>query len=75
MVTDKHERLRTIVRDKSFVRGDVVLASGERSTYYFDMKPTMFDPEGAELLAELLLERIAEVRCDLSAGWRWAPCR
>lgn len=66
--SDKHARLREIVRAKSYIQGDVVLASGERSTYYFDMKPTMFDPEGADLLSDLLLERIGSVSCDLVGG-------
>lgn len=64
----KLARLREIVRSKSYIQGDVVLASGERSTYYFDMKPTMFDPEGADLLADLLVERIGQVECDLVGG-------
>ncbi len=68
MPSGKHGRLREIVRAKSYIQGDVVLASGERSTYYFDMKPTMFDPEGADLLADLLMERIAGVACDLVGG-------
>lgn len=68
MTSSKRNRLREIVRAKSYIQGDVVLASGERSTYYFDMKPTMFDPEGADLLADLLMERIAGVACDLVGG-------
>jgi orotate phosphoribosyltransferase len=67
-LTAKRARLLTIVRDKSYIQGDVVLASGERSTFYFDMKPTMFDPEGADLLCALLLDRIAKVKCDLVGG-------
>ena len=66
--SSKRDRLREIVRAKSYIQGDVVLASGERSTYYFDMKPTMFDPQGADLLCDLLLERIGQVRCDLVGG-------
>lgn len=57
-----------IIRAKSFVRGHVVLASGKESDHYFDMKPSMFDPEGAELLAELIHARIAEVGADIVGG-------
>lgn len=52
-------RLFDIIKTKSFVRGHVVLASGKESDHYFDMKPSMFDPEGAELLADLITARIA----------------
>lgn len=61
-------RLFEIIKSKSFVRGHVVLASGKESDHYFDMKPTMFDPEGAELLAELIFARIAETDADIVGG-------
>ena len=61
-------RLFEIVKAKSYVRGDIVLASGERSTYYFDMKPSMFDAEGASLLCELIFARITGVACDYAGG-------
>lgn len=66
--TDAHARLYDIIRQKSFVRGHVVLASGKESDHYFDMKPTMFDPEGADLLAELIHARIAETDADIVGG-------
>ena len=65
---DQRARLFTIVKAKSYVRGDIVLASGERSTFYFDMKPSMFDAEGAALLCELIFARIAGVACDYVGG-------
>lgn len=67
-MTDARSRLYDIVRTKSFVRGHVVLASGKESDHYFDMKPTMFDPEGAELLADLILARIAPSGADCVGG-------
>lgn len=67
-ITGAHARLFEIVRTKSFVRGHVVLASGKESDHYFDMKPTMFDPEGAELLATLISARIAETSADIVGG-------
>ena len=55
---DARSRLFEIIRTKSFVHGHVVLASGKESDHYFDMKPSMFDPEGAEILADLIVARI-----------------
>lgn len=61
-------RLYDIIKTKSFVRGHVILASGKESDHYFDMKPSMFDPEGAELLAELIYARISEHEADIVGG-------
>ncbi len=57
---DKKQRLRDIIAEKSLLSGSFTLASGKASGYFFDMKKTMFDPEGASLVGELL--------CDLLAG-------
>lgn len=61
-------KLFDIIKTKSFVRGHVVLASGKESDHYFDMKPSMFDPLGADLLAALLLERISAFDADYVGG-------
>ena len=59
-MADKRQRLRDIIATKSLLSGSFTLASGKPSGYFFDMKKTMFDPEGASLVGELL--------CDLLAG-------
>jgi orotate phosphoribosyltransferase len=40
-------RLAEIIRKRSFGRGEITLASGRKSDFYFNLKPTMLDPEGA----------------------------
>jgi orotate phosphoribosyltransferase len=50
------DRLREIIRDRSLRRGgEFTLSSGEVSEYFFDMKKTMLDPEGANLIASEML--------------------
>ena len=45
---DRKKQLRDIIAAKSFSKGgDFKLASGQSSGFYFDMKPTVMDPEGA----------------------------
>ncbi|MEL7544173.1 MAG: orotate phosphoribosyltransferase [Pseudomonadota bacterium] len=62
-------RLIEIIRDRSFSTGGAMkLASGRTSNFYFNMKPTMLHPEGAHLIASLVLSRIAEDRIDLIGG-------
>ena len=54
------DRLRAIVDEKSLSIGpEVTLASGATSWFYFNMKPTMFDAEGASLISDLILDAIA----------------
>jgi len=65
---DKKARLADIIRERSFGYGHVVLASGKVSNFYFDMKPTMLDPEGASLIAHLLFEVIEDVGADYVGG-------
>ncbi len=57
-----------IIRTSSFGRKDVILSSGKPSTFYFDMKPTMMNPEGAHLIARLILPLVREVRGDYIGG-------
>src|SRR6201981_3577141 len=57
----KRERLIAIIRRQSLLQNrDFVLASGRSSNFFFDMKKTMFDPEGAALLADLLFDAIKD---------------
>ena len=61
-------RLAEIIRTRSFGRGDITLASGRKSDFYFNLKPTMLDPEGAALLAELSFEALKDDRLDYIGG-------
>jgi orotate phosphoribosyltransferase len=61
-------RLAEIIRARSFGFGDVTLASGRKSNFYFNLKPTMLDPEGAALLAELTLAALAQEQIDYVGG-------
>jgi orotate phosphoribosyltransferase len=62
------ERLKAIVRARSFARGDFTLASGRKSPFYFNLKPTMMTAEGAWLCAKAFLERIGPDEADLIGG-------
>lgn len=65
----RKQRLRDIIATKSFsTGGDFKLASGQSSGFYFDMKPTILDPEGAQLIAELILEAVAGENLDCVGG-------
>ncbi|NOT72870.1 MAG: orotate phosphoribosyltransferase [Hyphomicrobium sp.] len=65
----KRARLIEIVKARSFQEGpEMRLASGKLSTFYFNMKPTMLDSEGAHLIADLILDQLDGVDADLVGG-------
>lgn len=61
-------RLAEIIRDRSFGYGEITLASGRKSSFYFNMKPTMLHPEGASLLAELAFADLSKDGYDYIGG-------
>src|SRR5262249_19623369 len=65
----KRDRLLDIIRRQSLLQNrDFILVSGRSSNFFFDMKKTMFDPEGAALLADLLFEKISTDDVDYIGG-------
>jgi orotate phosphoribosyltransferase len=56
-------RLLEIVRERSFIEvppgQELRLSSGAASRFYFDMKRTIYHPEGSGLVADLILATIA----------------
>ncbi len=65
---DLRERLADLIKERSFRRGNFTLASGKQSSYYFDSKPTMLHPEGAALLAELIVQELGDIEADCVGG-------
>jgi orotate phosphoribosyltransferase len=59
-LSKEKERLLEIIKKKSLLRGEFKLVSGAVSNYYLDMKPTMFDPEGAHLVAEIVFNLLKD---------------
>lgn len=57
------QRLRDLLCERSLTRGDFVLASGRRSTFYIDARRTTMSGEGLALIGALSLERLA------ARGW------
>jgi orotate phosphoribosyltransferase len=61
-------KLFALLKERAFMRGRIVLASGRESDFYFDMKPAMLDPDGAGLMAELILQELQGVKADCIGG-------
>lgn len=73
-ISSKRERLKEIIAEKSLTTGNFTLASGAKSTYLFDLKTTLLDPEGASLTADLILENIAKEDVDAVGGLELGAC-
>lgn len=57
----RRHRLRQIIEEKSLITGRTfTLASGRTSSFFVNLKQTMLDPEGANLLADLILAVMEE---------------
>src|SRR5436309_2274631 len=52
------ERLREMLLERSLRRGDFVLASGRRSSFYIDARQTTMSGEGLALIGALGFERL-----------------
>jgi orotate phosphoribosyltransferase len=65
----ERQKLLDIIRRRSFrEKGAFKLASGRISTIYFNLKPTMLDPEGARLIGAALATKAAELGADTVGG-------
>lgn len=68
-IVAKRQRLRDIIHKNSLLRDrEFLLASGARSKYYFDMKMTTQDPEGASLVGDVLLDYVSQFSFQYLGG-------
>jgi orotate phosphoribosyltransferase len=66
---DDRQALFEIITWRSFRQGgEFKLASGRVSTIYFNLKPTMLDPDGARLIGAALAAKAAELKADYVGG-------
>jgi orotate phosphoribosyltransferase len=67
-ISASRARLFKIIAKRSCGRGEITLAPGRKSDFYFNLKPTMLDPEGAALLAELTYDALKDEELDYIGG-------
>lgn len=61
-------QLMDLIRERSFGRGRIKLASGRESDFYFDLRPTTMHPAGSAWLAELVLDALNDAEVDAIGG-------
>jgi orotate phosphoribosyltransferase len=66
-VTDRSDLLSDI-KAKAVVRGDVVLASGQRANWYIDLRRVTLDGSAAPLAGRVMLDLTADLDFDAVGG-------
>lgn len=62
------QRLLEILKEKSYEKREVTLASGKKSDFYVDCKQTTLDAEGAYLTGKLMYEIIAKMNEEVAGA-------
>ncbi|MBN9164748.1 MAG: orotate phosphoribosyltransferase [Myxococcales bacterium 68-20] len=74
-MADARARLLELLRDRSFARKKVTLASGKESDFFIDCKQTVLTAEGHALTGELMLDAaLAAGSFDAIAGVELGGC-
>jgi orotate phosphoribosyltransferase len=69
------DRLVALLRERSFERKKVILASGKESDFFIDCKQSVLTAEGHALVGELMFDALAELpTCRAVAGVELGGC-
>lgn len=58
-MTTPKEELRQLVMDLAVKRGEFILASGRKSSYYIDARLVTLHPQGAHLVGRVILQELS----------------
>jgi len=70
-IDEMKERLGEIILARSFKYSDnppFTLASGRKSNYYFNCKPTTLDPEGMNLIGAIIFDMLRDTEITAAGG-------
>jgi orotate phosphoribosyltransferase len=74
-MTEARARLVELLRERSFERKKVTLASGKESDFFIDCKQTVLTAEGHALVGELMFAALAQLpTCAAVAGVELGGC-
>jgi orotate phosphoribosyltransferase len=59
--TDTRQRLRDLLEERSFRTGEITLATGAKSNFYFDCKPVTLSADGAYLVGTAFLDALEQL--------------
>lgn len=67
-IAERRRELAELIRERSFGRGKIKLASGRESDFYFDLRPTTLHPAGATCIGEMIVDALAGMEVDYVGG-------
>src|SRR5512147_608555 len=71
----KLDRLIELLRERSFERRRVILASGKESDFFIDCKQTILTAEGHALVGELMFDALGQLpQCEAVGGVELGGC-
>ena len=71
----RRQRLVALLRERSFERKKVILASGRESDFFIDCKQSVLTAEGHALAGELMFDALSEIpECDAVGGVELGGC-
>ncbi|MCA9629019.1 MAG: orotate phosphoribosyltransferase [Myxococcales bacterium] len=74
-MSHRRQRLLELLRERSFARKKVILASGRESDFFIDCKQTVLTAEGHALVGELMFDLLSELpECDAVGGVELGGC-
>ena len=62
------EKLHVLLNKEALKRGEFILSSGKKSNYYLDGRVITLTPEGAYLVANIILEMVKNKKIDAIGG-------
>jgi orotate phosphoribosyltransferase len=65
---DNRDDLLAVIRKQAVVRGDFVLSSGQRASWYIDLRRVLLDGRAAPLAGEVMLAATADLSYDAVGG-------
>jgi orotate phosphoribosyltransferase len=67
-VSSEKQRLKQLLKEKAVKTGEFKLSSGGTSNFYVDGKQITCHPEGAFLMAKIILEKIKDCKAEFIGG-------
>ena len=68
MTLERRKRFLELVKERALLRGDFTLASGAKSSYFFDLKMVTLSPEGVYLIGKLVFDLLKGSGIDAIGG-------
>ncbi len=67
-MSEEHEKLKKLLKERAIKTGEFTLSSGKKSNFYVDCRKVTLDPQGAKLIGNIVLSKIKNLKVDAVGG-------